>query len=151
MPAYARSTARLCQALVAAVVVSGRAASEVVRAHRVFWWLVASMLTAAADLLTDPDDVLVRRLGVDEHRYRSVPLRLALHRAGRSDEALPHARAAVRINSPYAPFYYHLGVVEAAVGNTTEARAALRRALSLNPEFSRRHAAEARRLLLSLE
>jgi Tfp pilus assembly protein PilF len=57
----------------------------------------------------------------------------------------------VRLNSPYAPFYYHLGVVEAAVGNTTEARAALRRALALNPEFSRRHAAEARRLLLSLE
>jgi transposase len=53
-------------------VVSGRAASEVARAHRVSWWLVISMLTAAADLLTDPDDVLVRRLGVDEHRYRSV-------------------------------------------------------------------------------
>jgi len=72
VPAFARSTARLCQALVAAVVVSGRAASEVARAHRVSWWLVTSMLTAAADLLTDPDDVLVRRLGVDEHRYRSV-------------------------------------------------------------------------------
>jgi transposase len=72
VPAFARSTARLCQALVAAVVVSGRAASEVARAHRVSWWLVASMLTAAADLLTDPDDVLVHRLGIDEHRYRSV-------------------------------------------------------------------------------
>jgi transposase len=72
VPAFARSTARLCQALVAAVAVSGRAASEVARAHGVSWWLVASMLTAAADLLTDPDDVLVRRLGVDEHRYRSV-------------------------------------------------------------------------------
>ncbi|MCF6744970.1 ISL3 family transposase [Blastococcus sp. KM273128] len=72
VPAFARSTARLCQALVAAVVVSGRAASEVARAHRVSWWLVQSMLTAAADLITDPDDVLVRRLGVDEHRYRSV-------------------------------------------------------------------------------
>ena len=72
VPAFARSTARLCQALVAAVVVSGRAASEVARAHRVSWWLVTSMLTAAADLLGDPDDVLVRRLGVDEHRYRSV-------------------------------------------------------------------------------
>jgi transposase len=72
VPAFARSTARLCQALVAAVVVSGRAASEVARAHRVSWWLVAAMLTAAADLLTDPDDVPVRRLGVDEHRYRSV-------------------------------------------------------------------------------
>jgi transposase len=72
VPAFARSTARLCQALVAAVVVSGRAASEVARAHRVSWWLVASMLTAAADLLADPDGVLVRRLGIDEHRYRSV-------------------------------------------------------------------------------
>src|SRR4051812_8873091 len=72
VPAFARSTARLCQALVAAVVVSGRAASEVARAHRVSWWLVQAMLGAAADLITDPDDVLVRRLGVDEHRYRSV-------------------------------------------------------------------------------
>jgi transposase len=72
VPAFARSTARLCQALVAAVVVSGRAASEVARAHRVSWWLVQAMLTAAADLLTDPDQTTVRRLGVDEHRYRSV-------------------------------------------------------------------------------
>ena len=72
VPAFARSTARLCQALVAAVVVSGRAASEVARAHRVSWWLVASMLTAAADLIGDPDQHPVRRLGVDEHRYRSV-------------------------------------------------------------------------------
>jgi transposase len=73
VPAYARSTARFAGALVAAVVVSGRAASEVARAHRVSWWLVASMLTAAADvLLIDPDDVPVRRLGIDEHRYRSV-------------------------------------------------------------------------------
>jgi transposase len=72
VPAYARSTARLAGALVAAVVVSGRAASEVARAHRVSWWLVASMLTAAADLITNPDQTPVRRLGVDEHRYRSV-------------------------------------------------------------------------------
>lgn len=68
VPAYARSTARLAGALVAAVVVSGRAASEVARAHRVSWWLVASMLTAAADLMTNPDQTPVRRLGVDEHR-----------------------------------------------------------------------------------
>ena len=72
VPAFARSTARLCQSLVAAVVVSGRAASEVARAHRVSWWLVASMLTAAADLIGDPDQTPVRRLGVDEHRYRQV-------------------------------------------------------------------------------
>ncbi len=72
VPAYARSTACLAGALVTAVVVSGRAASEVARAHGVSWWLVASLLTAAADLLTDPDQAPVARLGVDEHRYRSV-------------------------------------------------------------------------------
>lgn len=72
VPAYARSTARLAQALVTAVVLSGRAASEVARAHRVSWWLVQSMLTAAADLIGDPDQHPVRRLGVDEHRYRRV-------------------------------------------------------------------------------
>jgi transposase len=39
----------------------------------VSWWLVQAMLTAAADvLLPDPDQTPVRRLGVDEHRYRSV-------------------------------------------------------------------------------
>jgi transposase len=79
VPAFARSTARLAQALVAAVVVSGRAASEVARAHRVSWWLVQSVLTAAADLIGDPDNVPVRRLGVDEHRYPLGPL-LPRHR-----------------------------------------------------------------------
>jgi tetratricopeptide (TPR) repeat protein len=74
----------------------------------------------------------------------------ALHRAGRSEEALPHARAAVRLGSPYAPLYYHLGVVEAAAGNTAEARAALHRALALNPYFSPLHAPRADELLASL-
>ena len=72
VPAFARSTARLCHALVTAVVVSGRAANEVARAHRVSWWLVQALLSAAAELIGDPDHVGVRRLGVDEHRYRSV-------------------------------------------------------------------------------
>ncbi|KEA65891.1 hypothetical protein, partial [Mycobacterium tuberculosis] len=75
----------------------------------------------------------------------------ALHNAGRSGEALPHARAAVRLESPYAAFYYHLGVIEAAVGNTAEAEVALQHALTLNPEFSPRHATEARRLLQQLK
>jgi transposase len=72
VPAFARSTARLAQALMTAVVVSGRAVNQVARAHRLSWWLVQSMLSAAADLLTDPDHTPVQRLRVDEHRYRSV-------------------------------------------------------------------------------
>jgi len=40
VPAYARSTGRLREALVAAVTTSGRAASDVATAFSVSWWLV---------------------------------------------------------------------------------------------------------------
>ena len=72
VPRRARSTARLRAALLAAVVESGRAASEAARAHGVSWWLVQTAVTAAVVLLPDVDSRLVRRLGIDEHRYRSV-------------------------------------------------------------------------------
>lgn len=72
VPARARSTARLREALVAAVVVSGRAAAETARAFTVSWWTVQAALSAVAVLLGDVDHLPVRRLGVDEHRYRSV-------------------------------------------------------------------------------
>jgi len=72
VPPYARSTTRLRAALVTAVVASGRAGSETARAHRVSWWLVGSVLRAAAVRLPDVDQLVVRRLGIDEHRYRSV-------------------------------------------------------------------------------
>lgn len=72
VPARARSTARLREALVAAVVVSGRAVSETARSFAVSWWAVQAALSAVAVLLPEVDDVGVRRLGVDEHRYRSV-------------------------------------------------------------------------------
>jgi len=72
VPRFARSTARLKDQLVAAVIASGRAAGEVARAHGVSWWLVQAALSAAVVLLTDVEEVPVRRLGIDEHRYRSV-------------------------------------------------------------------------------
>ncbi len=72
VPARARSTVRLREALVAAVVVSGRAASETARSFAVSWWTVQAALSAVAVLAADVDDLAVRRLGVDEHRYRSV-------------------------------------------------------------------------------
>ena len=36
------------------------------------WWLVQAALLAAVVLLPDVDTMTVRRLGIDEHRYRSV-------------------------------------------------------------------------------
>ncbi|WP_394216440.1 ISL3 family transposase [Brachybacterium vulturis] len=72
VPRYARSTTRLRDQVVSAVITSGRAASEVARAHGVSWWLVQAALSAAAVVLPTVDDVPVTRLGIDEHRYRSV-------------------------------------------------------------------------------
>ncbi len=72
VPLRARLTSRLRALLLAAVVEGGRVVAEVAGAHRVSWWTVQKTVNAAADALTDPDLTLVRRLGVDEHRYRSV-------------------------------------------------------------------------------
>ncbi|KFC49990.1 hypothetical protein GY12_23450, partial [Micrococcus luteus] len=63
---------RLREQVVSAVITSGRAASEVARAHGVSWWLVQAALAAAAVVLPAVDDVPVTRLGIDEHRYRTV-------------------------------------------------------------------------------
>ena len=72
VPPFARSTARLRHQVVAAVIESGRAAAEVARAHGVSWWLVQAALNVAVLLLPGVDEVPVTRLGIDEHRYRSV-------------------------------------------------------------------------------
>jgi len=72
VPAYARSTGRLREALVAVVTSSGWAASEVAAAFSVSWWLVQTTLTADAALISDVDTMVVRRIGIDEHRFRRV-------------------------------------------------------------------------------
>ncbi len=72
LPARARCTTRLRTAVLDAVVDSGRAVAEVAKAYGVAWWTVQATVNAAAVLLPDVDDLHVRRLGIDEHRYRSV-------------------------------------------------------------------------------
>ena len=72
LPARARCTTRLRTAVLAAVVDSGRAVAEVAAVHGVAWWTVQTTVNAAAVLLPNVDDLHVRRLGIDEHRYRTV-------------------------------------------------------------------------------
>jgi len=72
LPARARCTTRLRTALLAAVIDSGRAVAEVAADHGVAWWTVQATVNAAVVLLPAVDDLRVRRLGIDEHRYRSV-------------------------------------------------------------------------------
>jgi len=72
LPVRARCTTRLKTALLDAVIGSGRAVSEVAADLRVAWWTVQATVNAAAVLLPEVDNLHVRRLGIDEHRYRLV-------------------------------------------------------------------------------
>ena len=72
LPVRARCTSRLRAAVLDAVIGSGRAVAEVAHDFGVAWWTVQAAVNAAAVLLPSIDDLHVRRLGIDEHRYRRV-------------------------------------------------------------------------------
>ena len=73
VPRRARSTARLRDQVVDAVISSGRAVSETAAAFAVSWWMVRAALTEASFLtLPEVDELSPRMLGIDEHRFRSV-------------------------------------------------------------------------------
>jgi tetratricopeptide (TPR) repeat protein len=65
--------------------------------------------------------------------YAQDTLAWALHADGRSGEALPHARAAVRLGTMDAILWYHLAAIEAAAGQTAPARRHLAKAFGINP------------------
>jgi tetratricopeptide (TPR) repeat protein len=96
----------------------------------------------------------VREAGGAVHRRPSVlaadAYGWALHAAGRDREALTQARSALRIDTRSASFRYHLGAIEASLGQTVAARRDLTAALALNPAFSPLQAPKARDLLTRL-
>lgn len=74
----------------------------------------------------------------------------ALHKAGRSAEALPVARDALRLGWRNPAMLARVGTIEAAAGDPAAARRLLSEALALNPVFSPLHAPRAAALLESL-
>ena len=65
--------------------------------------------------------------------FAADTLAWALRQAGRPAEALPHARAAVRLGTADGILWYHLAVIEADLGMTEPAREHLARALATSP------------------
>jgi transposase len=73
VPRRARSTSRLRDHLVDAVIRSGRAVSETAAGFAVSWWMVRAALNEACLVrLPDVNRLSPRMLGIDEHRFRSV-------------------------------------------------------------------------------
>jgi tetratricopeptide (TPR) repeat protein len=100
----------------------------------------ASALTyATAAYRARPDSVLTE----DAYAW-------ALHRSGRDREALVVARRAARLGTRLPQLRYHLGAIEAALGDRDAARRDLSAALALNPSFNPLQAPAARVLLKKL-
>lgn len=74
----------------------------------------------------------------------------ALHAAGRDAEALPIARASVRLGTADPLLLAHAGIIEAAAGEPERARALLERALQANPQFHPLIAPQAEQALAAL-
>jgi tetratricopeptide (TPR) repeat protein len=67
----------------------------------------------------------------------------AYYRAERYNDALAAEQHALRLGTQNPLFYYHLGMIQNSLGNKSEARANVQKALDLNPHFSIRYAGEA--------
>ena len=78
--------------------------------------------------------------------FGSDTLAWALRQAGRADEALTHARDAVRLGTADGVLWYHLAAVEADLGLDDEAREHLGQALRVSPHLTIRELPPARAL-----
>ena len=90
--------------------------------------------------------------------YRATPtvraadaVAWALHRLGRDEEAMAHVDEALRLGSIDPVLRYHAGAIEAALGDTAAARRDLKMAVETDAGFSASGAAEARRILATLD
>lgn len=72
IPLRARCLTRLRTAVLEAVVASGRAVEEVASAFGAAWHTVQAVITAAVMTLPEVDQIRVRMLGIDVHRFRTV-------------------------------------------------------------------------------
>ncbi len=75
----------------------------------------------------------------------------ALHVNHRDTEALSYEHTAMSLGTRNALFSYHLGMMDLALGDRAGARAALTRALAINPHFNPLGAPRARAALATLE
>ncbi|MGI8744846.1 MAG: tetratricopeptide repeat protein [Bryobacteraceae bacterium] len=74
-------------------------------------------------------------LGSRRDVYTYDALAWALYKSKRFDEAAQASEKALKLNTPEPSFYYHAGMIAAALGKIPEAQKDLERALALNPKF----------------
>jgi len=85
LPFRARITTRLSQQLVDEMSCELRAVSRVAAAHGISWPTVMVRLNTVGELVGNVDRMFIRRLGIDEHRFRFGPLRARTQRKSGPD------------------------------------------------------------------
>jgi tetratricopeptide (TPR) repeat protein len=73
-----------------------------------------------------------------------------LYKNGRYARAWTAEKQALRLGTHFAPYYFHAGMIQAALGHVTEAQSYLSSALMLNPNFGILAAPVARAELMHL-
>lgn len=87
---------------------------------------------------------LAERAAEGRHDVQTLDtLAWTYYRAGRYSEAEAAMQKAMRLGTQNAVFYFHLGMIQQALGKTAESTASIEKSLSLNPHFSILHAAQA--------
>lgn len=69
------------------------------------------------------------------------------YNAGRYQDALTSIQKAMRLGTQNALFYYHLGMIQKAIGNDADGRAGIEKAIAINPYFSILHSADAAKIV----
>lgn len=95
-------------------------------------------------------DTLTRARSVYQQRptvFAADALAWTLYQAGQYAEAQTYSTEALRFNTQDALLWFHAGMIEHQLGQASEARLALERALAINPNFSLRWADVAQQTL----
>lgn len=79
---------------------------------------------------------LARTASTQRHDIQTMDtLAWVLYKNGRYAQAWKAEQQALRLGTRFAPYFYHAGMIQAALGHTTEAQSYLSSALMLNPNF----------------
>ena len=92
-----------------------------------------------------------KELAVRQDVYTHDALAWALCKNGRFQEADKAMTEALKLGTEDGRFFYHAGMIHYRLGHKEKAGGYLKRALALNPHFSLRGPAEARRTLEMLD
>lgn len=128
------------------------AIEKIMRANRVVPGHVLVLFWADHDLKLDEALEQAERCASERKDIRTMDaLAWGRYKKGLYREALTASDDSLRLNTPDALLHFHRGMIQLKLGARSEAAAALKRALEINPHFDIRHAQEARTALSAID